>query len=74
MSMIAGVCTSVLLLGVFSAARWPIAFNTSLEDKKSNSISNLALKVLQNCIIDYNIKDKSDKITSSHNFKNKNTI
>lgn len=71
-SVTSRVCTSVLLLGISSIARWPMAFNTSLEDKKSNSISNLALKVLQKCIVDY-ITDKSDNMISSHNLKNKNT-
>lgn len=44
MSMTSRICTSVLLLDGSSTARWPVAFNT--EEKKSNSISDLAKKVL----------------------------
>lgn len=65
MAMISRVCTSILFIGVPCTVRWPLVFNRALEDKTSNSVSHLALKLLQNSVINY-INDKLDNKISEH--------
>lgn len=58
--------TPILFLNVpyTCSLRWLIAFQTGLEDKRSNYVSNLASKILQNSVIN----DKLDN-TSNHYYK-----